>query len=338
MSGASDIEWTDATWNPTRGCRKISPGCKNCYAETFAERFRGVDGHPYEDGFDPRMVPDQLGLPLNWKKPRRIFVDSMSDLFMDEVPDEYVAAVWGVMMFARRHTFQVLTKRAERLPAWFAKMGADPALLFDCMQEQGVKEVTFGFGPFGCTTTPKSDGKLMRGIPWPIPNVHVGVSVEDRKYGLPRIEHLRDVPAALRFLSVEPLLEDLGALDLRGIGWVIVGGESGPGARECDVAAVRSVVRQCRAQQVPVFVKQLGRRPVEPLGAAAYGLELQDEARARGVPLAPDGRDNFKQAGVWHRRLRLLTEDERPDRKGKTLARWPEDLQVREFPAGVARG
>lgn len=122
MSASSDIEWTDATWNPTRGCRKVSPGCKNCYAETFAERFRGVAGHPYELGFDPRLAPEQLGLPLEWRRPRRVFVNSMSDLFMEEVPDAYVAAVFGVVAMCQRHTFQVLTKRADRMRAWAESM------------------------------------------------------------------------------------------------------------------------------------------------------------------------------------------------------------------------
>lgn len=295
MSAASDIEWTDATWNPTRGCRKVSPGCKHCYAETFAERWRGVAGHPYERGFDPRLAPEQLALPLSWRRGRRVFVDSMSDLFMAEVPDGYVDRVFGVMAACRflgpaaapGHTFQVLTKRADRMRAY---LGVD-------RREAWARHAATLGGAHGADAMHDAVASG-RG---PLPNVHVGVSVEDRKYGLPRIEHLREVPAALRFLSIEPLLEDLGTLDLRGIGWVIVGGESGPGARECDVAAVRSIVRQCRGADVPVFVKQLGRRPLL------------------------DGK-----------RLLILNEAQRPDRKGKTLAAWPDDLQVREFPRAVA--
>ncbi len=298
MSAASDIEWTDATWNPTRSCRKVSPGCKHCYAEAFAERWRGVAGHPYEDGFDPRTVPDQLGLPLTWAKPRRVFVDSMSDLFMDEVDNEYVAAVFGVMAAAMQHTFQVLTKRASRLPSWF-KWAEGHVHTDSKVPWTGAEACCFHAQFFDAVAA--GSIRLNPEARWPLPNVHIGVSVEDRKYGLPRIEHLRATPAALRFLSVEPLLEDLGALDLRGIGWVIVGGESGGRARECDVAAVRSVVRQCSAARVPVFVKQLGRRPLL------------------------DGK-----------RLRLVTEHDRPDLKGKTVAAWPDDLQVREFPAAVS--
>lgn len=300
--GDSTIEWTDATWNPTRGCTKISPGCKNCYAETFAERWRGVAGHAYERGFDPRLVPEKLAEPLGWGRPRRVFVNSMSDLFMDEVDDEYIAAVFGAMACARRHTFQVLTKRARRLPAWSRWVDGDLARsswVRDARRPNHAPAVHLAMECFARTA--HTDGAL--GFQedviaeWPLPNVHLGVSVEDKKYGLTRIEHLRETPAALRFLSIEPLLEDLGPLDLRGIGWVIVGGESGQRARECDVAAVRSVVAQCRAQGVPVFVKQLGRRPIL------------------------DGN-----------RLLILNENDKPDVKGKTVSRWPEDLRIQEFP------
>ncbi len=227
MSDGSSIEWTDATWNPVRGCTKISPGCKHCYAETFAERFRGVPGHPYALGFDPRLVPEALEIPLHWRRPRMIFVNSMSDLFQDFVPDSYIGQCLGVMEQARRHTFQVLTKRAERMPAVCSDYFAATS-------------------PEGVTTIE------------PPRNVWLGVSVEDRHFGLPRIEHLRKTPAALRFLSIEPLLEDLGTIDLSGIGWVIVGGESGPGAREMNEAWVISIRDQCLAARVPFFFKQWG--------------------------------------------------------------------------------
>lgn len=192
MSEHSKIEWTEATWNPVRGCTKVSPGCKHCYAETFAERFRGMPEHPYGDGFDPRLIPNKLLEPLRWEAARTVFVNSMSDLFQDPIPDRYVEAVTKVMLRTNWHTYQVLTKRAERL-----KM---------------------------LLTTKLCEGAAARHIWW-------GVSVEDRKYGLPRIDHLREAPAYTRFLSIEPLLEDLGRIDLTGIDWVIVGGESGPGAR-----------------------------------------------------------------------------------------------------------
>jgi protein gp37 len=219
MSDHSKIEWTEATWNPVRGCLKVSPGCKHCYAETFAERFRGVVGHPYEHGFDPRLVPDKLLEPLRWSGSRTVFVNSMSDLFQRDVPNEYVRAVATVMRRANWHTYQVLTKRSERLR--------------------------------DLLTTDLKDAAAARHIWW-------GVSVEDRKYGLPRIEHLRSVPAAVRFLSIEPLLEDLESVNLEGIHWVIVGGESGPGARPIEKDWVESIRRQCAAMRVPFFFKQWG--------------------------------------------------------------------------------
>jgi protein gp37 len=216
MSDGSSIEWTDATWNPIRGCVKISPGCKHCYAERFAERFRGVAGHPFEQGFDLRLVPEKLEDPLRWKRARRIFVNSMSDLFLEGVSDDFIHRVVDVMTRADWHTFQVLTKRSERLRAF-----------------------------------------LTAHVP-PMPHIWWGVSVEDRKHGLPRIDHLRDAPAAVRFLSVEPLLEDLGTIDLRGISWVIAGGESGPRARPLERAWILSLLEQCREAGVPFFFKQWG--------------------------------------------------------------------------------
>ena len=219
MSEHSSIEWTDATWNPVRGCTKISPGCAHCYAETFAERFRGVPGHPYEQGFDLRFVPEKLREPLRWKSPRRVFVNSMSDLFHDDVPADYVAKVAGVMRDADWHTFQVLTKRSRRMRTL---LGGELA--------------------FAGT----------------LPNVWWGVSVENREHGKPRIDDLRATPAIVRFLSIEPLLEDLGTLDLSGIHWVIVGGESGPGSRPMEKAWIVSLLEQCRAAKIPFFFKQWG--------------------------------------------------------------------------------
>jgi len=219
MSLNSAIEWTDATWNPVRGCTKISPGCKHCYAEVFAERFRGVKGHPYEQGFDLRLVPDKLGEPLRWRVPKMIFVNSMSDLFHDRVPDDYIEAVAQVMVKADWHTYQVLTKRSKRL----AK------LLSTRLQ-------------FAATAS----------------HIWWGVSVEDRQYGLPRISDLQSAPGFIKFLSVEPLLESLGKLDLSGIQWVIVGGESGRGARPMRREWVVSVRDQCRDAEVPFFFKQWG--------------------------------------------------------------------------------
>ncbi|HEX8409650.1 MAG TPA: phage Gp37/Gp68 family protein [Thermoanaerobaculia bacterium] len=219
MSQESTIEWTDATWNPVRGCTKISPGCKHCYAETFAERFRGVPGHPYELGFDLRLVPQKLEEPLNWRKPRLIFVNSMSDLFHVDVPTDFIKQAADVMRKGSWHVYQVLTKRAARL-----------------------RELTNG---------PLRDVAQLPHIWW-------GVSVEDKKYGVPRIGELQAASVAVRFLSVEPLLEDLGELDLNGIHWVIVGGESGHGARPMRPEWVESIRDQCIAADVPFFFKQWG--------------------------------------------------------------------------------
>ncbi len=219
MANNTKIEWTDATWNPVRGCTKISPGCKHCYAETFAERFRGVKGHPYEQGFDLRLVPEKLTEPLTWRSSKLVFVNSMSDLFQTGVSDEYVSAVTEVMATAHWHTYQVLTKRSERLGE---------------MLQGRLRQ----FSDLG--------------------HIWWGVSVEDKKHGLPRIDHLRKAPTRVRFLSIEPLLEDLGQIDLTGISWVIVGGESGPGARPMEKDWVVSIRDQCRESKVPFFFKQWG--------------------------------------------------------------------------------
>jgi protein gp37 len=249
MSQTSKIEWTEATWNPVRGCTKISPGCKNCYAETLAERFRGVQGHPYEQGFDLRLVPEKLAEPMKRRKPTTYFVNSMSDLFHEDVPFEYIAAVFGVMAACPQHTFQVLTKRPERMREWFVECGRHAGGLIWSHLTESFRKL-----PNYSTSIERSviggldaqSGSLI----WPLPNVWLGVSVEDRKYGLPRIDVLRDVPAAVRFLSVEPLLEDLGQLDLAGIDWVIVGGESGRGARPMHLEWVRNLRNQVLAMRV----------------------------------------------------------------------------------------
>jgi protein gp37 len=219
MSDNSKIEWTDATWNPVRGCTKVSPGCRHCYAETFAERFRGVPNHPFQQGFDLRLVPEKLGEPLRWGTAKMIFVNSMSDLFHEGVPDDYIEAVTRVMCAAKWHTYQVLTKRPERL--------------------RDLLKTKLNFA------------SSARHIWW-------GVSVENKQHGLPRIDCLREAPAAVRFLSIEPLLEDLGTFDLRQIDWAIVGGESGPGARPMKQEWVLSIKDQCQKAGVAFFFKQWG--------------------------------------------------------------------------------
>ncbi len=240
MSDHSSIEWTDATWNPTRGCTKISSGCAHCYAETFAERFRGVPGHSYEQGFDLRLVPKKLTQPLEWRTPRMIFVNSMSDLFHEGIPTDYIEKVSRVMQLANWHTYQVLTKRSERMR--------------DLLK-----------------TRLKSVARESH-IWW-------GVSVENRQQGLPRIEHLRATPAATRFLSVEPLLESLGKINLSGIDWVIVGGESGPGARPLEESWVLEIQEQCQRANVAFFFKQWGGRMKSKNGRELQGRTYNEIPR-----------------------------------------------------------
>jgi protein gp37 len=214
MSQKTKIEWTEATWNPVRGCTQITSGCKNCYAKTFAERFRGVLGHPYEQGFDLRLVPEKLDEPLRWREPRLVFVNSMSDLFHEGVPAEYILRVFDVIARARAHTFQGLTKRSERVR------------------------------------------RLAPALPWPA-NLWMGVSVESANYTA-RIDDLLYVPAAVRWLSIEPLLGSIPNLSLEGIDWVVVGGESGPRARTMNVDWAREIRDQCLSARVPFFFKQFG--------------------------------------------------------------------------------
>jgi len=202
MSDNSKIEWTDATWNPVRGCTKISDGCKNCYAYAFAERWRGIKGHPFEKGFDVVLVRDNLDIPIKWKRPRMIFVNSMSDLFHEKVPDEFIKQVIQVMLRARQHIYQVLTKRPERMRDFLQKN-------FPNMELH--------------------------------PHIWWGVSVENKRQGLPRIDILRETPAALRFLSCEPLLEDLGPMNLSFIDWIIV--VQGAGYSSCQPSRINSSIR-----------------------------------------------------------------------------------------------
>lgn len=215
MSTTSKIEWTEQTWNPAVGCTKISPGCKNCYAETMARRLKAMGAPGYERGFELQLLPQRLDEPAKRKKPTTYFVNSMSDLFHDRIPDAYIEQVFETIQRTPQHTYQVLTKRAARLARFFRT----------------------------------------RAVP---PNAWLGVSVENRKHGVPRIDHLREVPARIRFLSVEPLIEDVGQLDLTGIHWVIVGGESGPKARPMKLEWLEAVRVQCEAQKAAFFFKQWG--------------------------------------------------------------------------------
>jgi protein gp37 len=215
MATATKIEWTEQTWNPVTGCTKLSPGCKHCYAETMARRLKAMGAPGYERGFKIALHPDRLEWPLERRTPTVWFVNSMSDLFHEEVPDAFVDRVLDTIRRSPQHTYQILTKRAERLPEFFAE----------------------------------------REVP---SNVWLGVSVEDRKYGVPRIDHLRKVKARVRFLSVEPLLQDLGELNLHDIHWVIVGGESGAKSRPMKPEWVQRVKHQCDTAGVAFFFKQWG--------------------------------------------------------------------------------
>jgi protein gp37 len=226
MSQHSDIEWTDATWNPVTGCTEVSPGCDNCYAKTFAERWRGVKGHPYEQGFDLRLWPERLQYPLAWRKPRRIFTNSMSDLFHRDVPADFILNVFETMVRADWHTYQVLTKRPSRLVSLLPK-------------------IMHIFEQIGHSS-------------WPS-HIWMGVSVESLQYKW-RVDQLRKVPSPVRFISAEPLLGSLEALDIEGINWLIVGGESGPKHRACNPEWVRELRDKCLSNGVAFFFKQWGGR------------------------------------------------------------------------------
>ncbi len=218
MADGTQIEWTDATWNPVTGCSKITAGCDNCYAERFSERFRGVPGHPFENGFDLTLRPARLVQPLSWKAPRRIFVNSMSDLFHKEVPRFFIDRVFDTMEKANWHTFQVLTKRSSLLTRYL------------------------------------NHRYLTAAAP---SHIWLGVSVEDAKNAV-RIKHLKAARASVKFVSFEPLIGPVGRIDLSGIDWAIVGGESGPRARPMEEAWAVELRDQCRAQNVAFFFKQWG--------------------------------------------------------------------------------
>jgi len=239
MATKSTIEWTEATWNPLTGCDKISPGCKHCYAERMAKRLKAMGQKNYRNGFALTLQPHALELPLRWKQPQMIFVNSMSDLFHDRVPEDYIQQVFATMRRAHWHQFQVLTKRSQRLREMSAR------------------------------------------IDWPV-NVWMGVSVENAKYKN-RITDLRATSAKTRFLSLEPLIGELGELDLRGIDWVIVGGESGPGARPMQTAWVLEVKRQCEMASVPFFFKQWGGVNKKRTGRELNGRTYDELPRGVGA-------------------------------------------------------
>lgn len=240
MADNSKIEWTEATWNPVTGCDRVSPGCAHCYAKTFAERWQGIPGHPYEQGFDLRLWPERLDQPLRWKRPRTIFVNSMSDLFHERIPNDFIQQVFDTMGEASQHTFQILTKRHERL------------------------------------------AELAPELSWH-PNVWMGVSIENRRF-VHRADYLRQVDAAVRFISAEPLLGSLEGLDLSGIDWLIAGGESGPKHRRVDPSWIRELRDKCDADAVAFFFKQWGGRTSKHGGRTLDG-KTWDELP---IPRVPD--------------------------------------------------
>ena len=250
MATKSSIEWTESTWNPLTGCDKISPGCKHCYAERMAKRLKAMGQRNYRNEFELTLHPHVLEVPLRWKQPQMIFVNSMSDLFHERVPEEYIQRVFATMRSAHWHQFQVLTKRSKRLREMAGR------------------------------------------IDWPA-NVWMGVSVENAKYTA-RIADLRATPAKIRFLSLEPLIGEIGEIDLDGIDWVIVGGESGPKARHCNISWIRSLLDQCLENKVSCFIKQLGSNPVYEIGDR---LVLQSK-------------------------------------KGNDMEEWPNGIRVRQLPEG----
>lgn len=311
MSDKTGIEWTDATWNPVTGCTEVSPGCDHCYAKTFAERWRGTPGHYFEQGFDVQLRPDKLDLPLKWRKPRKVFVNSMSDLFHDSVPDDYIAQVWGVMAWSPHHTFQILTKRHARMRSLLSTP-AFKSLVDDAWYDiarrypQGERKIAHPGHPYDR---------------WPLPNVWLGVSAENQQWADIRIPALLGTSAAVRFISAEPLLGPIDLLgdadtpgpavvrtgvqtrpntphgpaeydydDQIGIDWVIAGGESGHGARPMHPDWARSLRDQCTEAGVAFLFKQWGEwMPIGPDELHAERPEVYLDAvpaRARTTPIA----------------------------------------------------
>jgi len=319
MSVGTSIEWTQWSWTCVRGCSRKSPGCENCYAERMARRFdqpgmwgQGLttirQGRPAWSG-EVQLVPEKLYEPLAKRLPHRIFVCSTSDLFHEKVPFEFIAAVFGVMAAARHHTFQVLTKRPERMAEFLkwlvdyepggGSRGYSWQSLYSYAIQAGVPEK-------------RLHGRMASPWPWPLPNVWLGTSVEDQERADERLPLLRSCDGQVRWLSCEPLLERV-KLDLTGIDWVVVGGESGPLARPCALEWVEDVVDQCRAAGVACFVKQLGSVVVSEERAA----DTLAEARA----LVGDSKND---RWLWYAGL--------GDKKGGNMAEWPDDLCVRMYP------
>lgn len=317
MSDNTKIEWSDASWNPVTGCTKVSAGCDNCYAETFAERFRGVLGHHFEQGFDVVLRPERLDQPLRWKRPRRIFVNSMSDLFHEKIPDEYIARVFAVMALAPRHTFQILTKRHGRMRSLLTSPG------WRGMCEDAyfaVNHEAHNAGAIPRFRFSQNRDKWWSDFAEPLRNVWLGVSVEDQKWADIRIPALLDTPATVRWISAEPLL---GPVDLSrwlgtlpvcgcgdnhgagcsaecmqheppGLGWVVAGGESGREARPMSPAWARGLRDQCAAAGVPFLFKQWGEWA--PTGQVGIGC-IDPRERLAGQPDERGYREVIRRVG-----------------------------------------
>jgi protein gp37 len=377
MSSKTNIEWTDVTWNPVRGCALVSAGCQHCYAMKQAHRFSGK-AQPYEGLTEVgpqgprwngtiRLVPEALEAPLHWHQRRRVFVNSMSDLFHEDISDEFIAAVFGIMCVASQHTYQILTKRPARMQQWCEWLNAHGGLVDFIANRCDALYLGALVAPGSCA------GIVWRGLPeratWPLPNVWLGVSVEDQATADERIPILLQTPAAVRFISAEPVLgpvslqpwislcradlvtDEYGrysevrhqtANEMRvfsrreawAIHWVIVGGESGSGARPCDVAWIRSIRDQCGEAGVPVFVKQLGKEPrglCEWLHHEQYPAEWLDE---NGTLLSVSGAkvgDLCHAMDDWWWPCKPTLKD----KKGGDMAEWPADLRVRQYPREI---
>lgn len=381
MGDGTSIEWTDASWPIHAGCKEISPGCANCYSARLTAtrlsktpKYRGLaiigkNGHPHFTGETRTHLP-HLEWPLKWKAPRKIFVDDMSDLFYEEHSFENIAAVFGVMAACPQHTFQCLTKRAERMREWFAWVDrrADGALSVFPYDDTGwrIRQMLCVMARHAGADVPSHHGG-----PWPLPNVWLGVSCEDQTAADARIPHLLATPAAVRFVSAEPLLGPIdfarvapkpiatnaltgrwavpradGSKQDPRVHWVIVGGESGPGARPSDLAWIRSVVAQCRTAASSCFVKQLGARPYDSArsdgrfssftqwankanswigGSAAVCIDAKGRVCRNGKDMQR-AHDEGAFPVSWHVPLDLRS------RKGGDMTEWSEDLRVRDFP------
>lgn len=365
MAANSKIEWTDTTWNPVAGCTPVSPGCLNCYAATMAGRLEAMGQSDYvgltvkhngRTTFNGtiRERPDKLTDPLGWKKPRMVFVNSMSDLFHEDVSFDFVDKVFAVMALCPQHTFQVLTKRPDRMAEYLLLKERVNDLSGDLPSDDTAwRDWTRYDEVLRHVNVLRADGHgliggAMIGVSWPLPNVWLGTSVEDQNTADERIPHLMACPAAVRFLSCEPLLEDI---DLSGqflmqkargirrvaagqhpadaslvkhpsIDWVIVGGESSAKARPCNVAWIRDIVDQCKAADVPVFVKQLGAKIIVRNDTAMEWPNCGDG----WIDREPDRQVRYQGEEMT---IGLA------DPKGGEMAEWPEDLRVRELPKGV---